>query len=241
MKLSLCIFLFTFLSYGQVVNYEGVKHLVFTLKHATDTTTVDGIDWKKENLISEFTLQGKFPLKYSIKIENDSVAILLKYENAEWILQENIHISDWTLNDIDNYKIVSKFRIIDFNEDNNEDLLCAIFINMHNNISSNIFLNDPSQEKLLKLYDHVEDTDVWSNPTYNKKRMTINCKVYSGLFGIQSESTYKLTNNIIVPLNKIVIDFTSYEFMVIEKFYGYAGKWHLVKEKRKRIRDYNTD
>ena len=241
MKLLICLIIFTVQSYGQVVKYGDEKYLDFTLKYATDTTTVDGIDWKRENLVSEFTLKGKFRLKYSIKLLNDSEALLSQYDNNEWVVQDTIEISGWTLSYIENNKIISKFRITDFDNDGNEDITCWIFTNMHNDISTNVFLNNPEQQRLIKLYDFAENTDVWADPKYDDKRKIIKCNQYSGLFGVQSESTYKLINYSAIPLSKTVTDLTSYEFMIKQKFKGVKGKWHFLKENKRRIRSYYTD
>lgn len=121
MKLLICFILFSVLSHGQVVKYQGEKYLEFTLKYATDTTTLDGIDWQKENLVSEFILKGVKPLKYSIQIINDSLVTLSQYENDLWIFQESINITGWALRKVENSKILSEFKITDFDRDGNED------------------------------------------------------------------------------------------------------------------------
>lgn len=230
MKLSLFILLLSVFSYSQVKKYDGEKYLEFTLKYATDTTTVDGIDWKRENLISEFTLKGKFPLRYSVRLLNDSEALLSQYNNSKWVVQDTIEISGWTSSYIEGNTIISKFKITDFDKDGNEDLTCWIFTNMHNDISTTIFLNNPKQQKLIKLYDFAEDTDVWMDPKYDSKSKKMYCLDYTGLYGLQSESTYKLINQLAIPITKTVIDTNDPALIIEQEYKGKNGKWHLISE-----------
>lgn len=215
----------------QTKMYEGDKYVVFNLKHATDTTSIDGIDWKKENLTSEFTLKGKNNLRYSININNDSIARLSRFDGEKFIFQENISITDWTISRTENNTIISEFKIIDFNKDGNEDLVCWVGTNVNGNVWTVIYLNIPEKKKLEKLYS-ADGTDIWDAPAYDSKTKIISCELVSGAYGFNSTYTHKLVNYIAIPLERENRNYTSVnaetgEGAIIETFVGEKGKWKL--------------
>ena len=169
----------------QTKMYDGDKYVVFNLKYATDTTSVDGIDWKKEKLSSEFTLKGKNEIRYSITVKNDSVAQLSKYDGEKFVFQESINITDWAISRGENNTIISEFKITDFDEDGNDDLICWVSTNVNGNIWTVIYLNIPEEKKLKKLYS-ADGTDVWDAPVYDSKTKIISCELVSGAYGFHS-------------------------------------------------------
>ncbi|OYQ47212.1 hypothetical protein CHU92_01110 [Flavobacterium cyanobacteriorum] len=179
---------------------EEEEFVLFNLKYPSDTLSVDGIDWEKENLTSEFTLRGKTQLLYAIKIENDTTAKLLINEKEKWVVQENIPITGWALRRIDKDVIFSEFKIKDFDKDGDEDLICWVNSNMNGNVWTIIFLNDQKTQKLVKLWDSAEETDIWDDPVYDNRKKIIECELYSGVYGFQYKSTYKLNDLEAIPI-----------------------------------------
>jgi hypothetical protein len=123
--------------------------------------------------------------------------------------------------------LVSNFKIIDFDHDGNEDLLCWVFSNINGNVWTIIYLYDPKQQKLVKLQNTVDHTDIWNDPEYRLKTSTINCSLYGSAFGNSEESSYKLEkNHSVIPLKKH-IESRSQESVIDYKYVGEKGKWKL--------------
>jgi hypothetical protein len=82
-SLLLFVLLLPIFATSQVIVYDNEMFLEFTLLFHEDSISATGIDWKKEKLISEFTLSGSRPLRYSLTLKNDTIAILSRYNNRK--------------------------------------------------------------------------------------------------------------------------------------------------------------
>lgn len=210
---------------------ESIYILFFDLKHPPKGE--NDIDWEKEKPLAEFTLNGKTPLKYTMVLQNDTIASLHRYENEQWILQEDMKYESYFLYRDEN-ELVSHFRIEDFDKDGDEDLLCWIFSNMNGNEWTIVFLNDQENKKLVKLYDTADDTDIWDRPKYDVQTGIINCTLDGSVYSSSAESSYKLENLTAFPIEKHYQDRTSARY--IEDFYyiGQNGKWKLQKKTKSK-------
>jgi len=226
--IALLIIIFPLCLNAQVIKYNHEKYLEFTLQFPQDSASATGIDWNKEKLISQFKLKGKKDLQYSITLVNDTVASLSKYQNGKWEFQGNIQYTDWAVRRIDKSKVISEFKITDFDHDGDEDLLCWVTTNVNGNEWTLIFLNDQANLKLVKLYDTAEETDIWNRPTYNKKTHTIDCALEGSAYGTSWESRYKLNNLTATPISKIMQN-RQQEAIIDYDYIGKDGKWKLTR------------
>ena len=224
----LVLLIFSFSLTAQTKIYEDNKYVVFNLKYATDTTTVDGINWQKEKLVSEFTLKGEKSVKYSIAVENDSTAMLSRYNNGKWLLQEKIKMSDWTLRRVENKAIISGFKITDFNKDGNEDLICWTHTNINGNEWVLVYLNDVKNQKLVKLWNDAEETDIWDRPEYDEATGFISIQRDGSAYGTSDESIFLLDGFSASPVSKHYQDRS--EETIIDYYYvGDNDKWELYQ------------
>ena len=223
--------LFTFLylafsSNAQTKIYEDNNYVTFNLKYAKDTTTVDGIDWEKEKLFSEFTLKGKKDIKYAISIKNQYSASLLLLNNGKWKIQEKINITGLTLRRIANKVIISEFHITDFNNDGNEDIVCWADTNINSNKWSLIYLNDNENQKLVKLWNDADKTDIWARPLYDTETSTIRTERDGSVNGTSDECLFILDGIDALPVSKHYQDRTGDR--AIDYYYsGNNDKWEL--------------
>jgi hypothetical protein len=169
---------------AQVTIYNDEKFLEFTLHFPEESTSANGIDWSKEKLFSEFTLAGLRPLQYSIALKNDTIAILSRYDNGKRELQEEMAYTDWAVSRIEEAKVISEFKITDFDNDGDEDLICWTSTNINGNMWTVIFLNDQRQQKLVKLYNLADDTDIWNRPEFDIETGIINYLRWKRLWSI---------------------------------------------------------
>lgn len=214
---------------NQIFVYNGATYLDFKLEFATDTTSVDFIDWKKEHPVSEFTLNGKAPLQYSVTLINGTLASLSQFKGWKWHHQENLNITGLTISRITGKHIISEFNITDFDHDGDEDLMVWVAGNMNTNRWLLIFINDQEHQKLVRLYDTADGSDIWNDPKYNEAKGIINCELYSGAYGIQNTSSYKLNGTTAAPLIKNETDLTN-EIIVETKYIGENGKWKKASQ-----------
>jgi len=233
-KVAALLFLLIIIpAYTQTINYQGDKYVLFRLENKENNSVLNtSIHWKLENPVSEFTLKGKAPTKYSIRLKNDTIALLYRHDDKKLILHDTISHSGWPLRRINGKEIISEFKITDFDCDGNEDLLCCAASNINGNQWTLIYLNDQKQRKLVKLMNNADKTDIWDNPHYNKKKKLIECELFSGVFGFQSTYTFRLENHIALPVYKEERNYTSVdaktgEGEVIQEFTGDSGIWKL--------------
>ena len=217
----------------QTTIYDEQEIVLFNLKYGTDTTSVDGIEWKKERLESEFELKGKNTLRYLIKLVNDSIGELWQYKSGSWDFQEQLTFSSWTIRRIDVNKLYSEFRLTDFNQDGNTDLTFCHASNINGNNWTKVFLNDGN--RLVSLYNTAEESYIWNDPQYNPKTKAINTELYSGAYGIQNTASYKLTGLIATPIQKEETDLTHQEKFIITTYKGVKGKWKLAKTEIEKV------
>jgi len=225
--ITLLIIIFPLYLKAQVTKYDHKKYLEFTLQFYQDSTLSE-IDWSREKLTAQFKLKGKKDLKYSVTLVNDTLATLSRDENEKWEFQENIKYTDWVVRRINESKIISEFKITDFDHDGDEDLLCWVFTNVNGNEWTLIFLNDQASLKLVKLYDTAEETFMWNRPIYNKKTHRIDCSLEGSAYGRSSESTYKLNNLTAIPVKKTSQN-REQETIEDYEYIGKNGKWKMVR------------
>ena len=216
-------------STAQVTIYDEEKFLEFTLQFPPDTTSATQIDWGKEKLVSEFIMKGEVPLKYLIALKNDTIAALSKYADGRWEFQEDIAYTDWAVRRVDGTKVISEFKITDFDNDGDEDLTCWTFTNINGNMWTIIFLNDQENQKLVSLYNTADQTLIWDRPEYDNTTGVINCTLDGSAYGASEESSFKL--NYLTPIPLLKERQERYDPKYIEDFYykGEKGKWKLVK------------
>jgi hypothetical protein len=217
------------------LNTPAMKHLftiAFFLLLNIIHAQVDGVEWKKEKLFSEFVLNGKIQLNYGIELISDSVSILKYFEDGMWQKQEQIEHTGWLLRKLNDNKILSEFKVSDFDNDGDDDLICWVDTSAHGNVWTVIYLNDQKQKRLVKLNNSADGTDVWDEPEYDNKIKIINCTLGGGAYGSSEESTFKLNNLTATPLTKHRQE--RYNPKYIEDFYyiGKNGKWKLSKHER---------
>lgn len=221
-------------SFSQIAYVDDVQHIGFKLNHpltTEDSTDIEGIDWQKEKLITTIELKGKIPLTYEIELKNDSTMVLSKsfQDSKEIVDTQNFMPFFWHIYDGYYY---SYFKIIDFDNDNDEDLVCRLFTNVNGNEWTVIYINDQSQQKLVKLWNTANETDIWDDPHYNKKKKTIECELYSSAYGLQNTSTYKLQNSTATPLEMLETDLRNNDYIIKNRYIGESGKWKLVKSEK---------
>lgn len=226
-------------SFSQIAYIDDVQHIGFKLNHpltTEDSTDIEGIDWQKEKLTTTLELKGKIPLTYQIELKNDSTMVLSKsfQDRKEIVDTQNFMPFFWH---IYNGYYYSYFKIIDFDNDNDEDLVCRLFTNVNGNAWTNIWLNDPNTQSLKLLYNTAETSDIWAAPEYNPEIKNISCTQVSGMFGLDYKSTYRLHNLTAIPLEKEENDNTKLNNYTgkggVKRFYrGKKGKWKLIKSQK---------
>lgn len=195
-----------------------------------------GYELLDNKLRAEFNLKGTFLSKYSIEIKNDSISVLYKLENNKWEYFDTIRHM-FQINDT-NQILLPAYRIVDFDHDGNQDLVCWVYTNVNGNGWSVIYLNNPTRKKLCLLWNSAEnDTRIWDAPQYNVKDSTISCTLLSGAFGLSFESKYKLKDYRAIPIEKQEADYSQLKMDgtgAIERSYtGKGSKWMLIKETKK--------
>ena len=218
------------LSFAQTET-DSVQRIIFKINSPSNVSDIEEIDFKKEKPKSKFELKGKIPLQYSFHLENDSIASLYQFKNDEFQLIDKLNYQPifWAF---DNNNLISNFKIIDFDNDGDDDLICWVFSNINGNEWSIIYLNDQKQQKLVKLYNKADNTSIWSKPQYDKQTNIINTELFGSAFGISEESSYKLNSDLsIIPLKKHLQDRTQNNIIDYE-YIGRNGKWKL-KSKNK--------
>lgn len=205
---------------------DSVYRVVFEVNFPPNAQDIDEIDFAKEKPIGEFELKGKIPLKYSFHLENDSIVSLYQFKNNTFQFVEKINYQPiyWHF---DGNELVSNFKILDFDHDGDEDLVCWVFSNINGNEWTVVYLNDQTQQKLVKLYNTADDTAIWDKPEFDKKTGTINTELFGSAFGTSEEGSYKLNNDLtITPLKKHYQDRTGKDVFDYE-YIGKNGKWKL--------------
>lgn len=222
-------FLFFLLTFNFVVSYaqnSAVKVLTFKVNFPADSLSNSNVDFTKEKPECEFELKGKIPLRYSFHLQNDTIASLYQFKNNQFQFQENMNYQPFLWH-LDNDILFSNFKIIDFDHDGDEDLLCWVFSNINGNEWTIIFINDQTQQKLVRLYNTADDTYIWNKPEFDKKNNIINTELYGSAFGVSEEGSYKLQDNLsIIPLKKHYQDRTGKKIFDYE-YVGEKGKWKL--------------
>ncbi len=113
-----------------------------------------GYELLDNKLRAEFILKGTFLSKYSIEIKNDSISILSKLENNKWEYFDTIRHMFHILGT--NEIMLPAYRIVDFDNDGNQDLVCRVYTNVNGNGWSVIYFNNPAREKLCLLWNSAE-------------------------------------------------------------------------------------
>lgn len=230
--LSILFFLIFNNSFSQT-EIDSSYDLAFKVNFPPASLSVEDIDFTKEKPECEFELKGKFPLKYSFRLQNDSIASLYQFKNNNFQLQENLNFQPFMWH-FDNDVLISNFKIIDFDHDGNEDLLCWVFSNVNGNQWTVVFINDQKQQKLVRLFNTVEQTDIWSKPEFDKSTNTINTELYGSAFGISEESSYKLNDDLTVtPLIKHYQNRTG-KHILDYQYVGKNGKWKLKSKTKQK-------
>lgn len=225
---SILFFLIFNCSFAQTEN-DSVRHLVFKVHFPPASLSVEDIDFTKEKPECEFELKGKIPLKYSFLLQNDSLVSLYQLKNNKFEFQENVDYQPFLWH-FDEGMLFSNFRIVDFDNDGDEDLLCWVASNVNGNEWTIIFINDQTQQKLIRLYNIADDTDIWSKPEFDKENNVINTELYGSAFGVSEEGSYKLQDDLsIIPLKKHYQDRTGKKIFD----YVYVGKNNKWKLKSK--------
>lgn len=212
---------------------DSAYRVVFEVKFPPNAQDIDEIDFAKEKPIGEFELKGKIPLKYSFHLENDSIVSLYQFKNNEYQLVEKLNYQPiyWHF---DGNEVFSNFKIFDFDNDGDEDLVCWVYSNVNGNEWTVVFINDQTQQKLVKLYNTADKTDIWDKPEFDKETRTINTELYGSVFGTSGESSFKLNDDFtITPLKKHYQDRTG-KHMIDYEYIGKNGKWKLKSKKKIR-------
>lgn len=189
-----------------------------------DTVAVIEIDFNNENLSSDFILQGRIPLQYSVKINDFKHAVLCRIEGKNRIVEDRIRYHQH--NRISSDSIISGIKITDFNKDGNEDLICFVYNNdMEGAI---IYLNNPSQQKLIKLWNTADSTDFWVYPIFDESSNTIKCNFRDDDQGELLESIYMLENFTAIPVSKHQKGYVKSK-KFDNRYIGTNNEWVLVK------------
>ncbi|UTN05210.1 hypothetical protein L0669_04705 [Flavobacterium bizetiae] len=222
---SILFFLIFNFSFAQTEN-DSVQHLVFKVQFPPASLSVEDIDFTKEKPECEFELKGKIPLKYSFRLQNDSIVSLYQLKNKEFTFQENMNYQPffWLF---DNDLLFSNFKIVDFDNDGDEDLLCWVASNINSNEWTIIFINDQKQQKLVRLFNTVDGTDIWNKPEFDKETNTINTELYGSGFGVSEESSYYLKVDLTVTPIKKHFQNRTQKYTLDYEYVGKNNKWKL--------------
>ncbi|MEA9413673.1 hypothetical protein [Flavobacterium sp. PL02] len=232
MKYLFLLFLFTCsVTFSQTETDSISYNLMFKVNYPPESLSMEDIDFSKEKPECIFELKGKTPLKYSFRLQNDSIASLYQFKNNKLELQENVHYQPFFWH-FDKDMLFSNFKIVDFDNDGDEDLLCWVFSNVNGNEWTIVFINDQTQQKLFRLYNAADETDIWDKPRFDKETNTIHTELYGSAFGTSAESSYKLQDNgTVIPLRKHFQDRTG-KHMYDYVYMGRNGKWKLKSKNR---------
>ncbi|WP_289663829.1 hypothetical protein [Flavobacterium panacagri] len=233
MKYSFLLFLlignFVFSQTETQIEIDSIPRITFEINSSVNVSDIRDIDFTKEKPKCEFELKGKIPLKYVFFLENDSIASLHQFKNNELKFQENLDYQPfmWL---VDDNLIFSNFKIMDFDYDGDDDLVCWVHSNVNGNEWTVIFINDQKQQKLVRLYNTADKTDIWDRPRFDKKTNTINTELYGSVFGTSEESSYRLQDDLtVIPLKKHFQDRTG-KRMYDYEYVGKNGKWKLISK-----------
>lgn len=220
----LLLFITLTFSYAHAQN-DSIKRLTFKVNFPADSLSSIDVDFTKEKPECEFELKGKILLKYSFRLQNDSIASLYQFKNNEFQLQENMDYQPFLWH-LDDDILFSNFKIVDFDNDGDEDVLCWVFSNVNGNEWTIIFINDQTQQKLVRLYNTADNTDIWSRPEFDRETKTINTELYGSVYGVSEEGSYHLKDLTITPIKKHFQDRTG-KRMYDYEYVGGNGKWKL--------------
>lgn len=234
MKSLIFLLLLPFVSVSQTIETDWGRYVKFDLKYPVDSASTDIVNWKKENLSSTIILKGPVPITYTITVPNDTTAVIYKHEREQKVFQEKLEITDWILRGVEQDHIISEFKITDFDLDGDEDLLCWVFTNMNGNMWTLILLNDNNYQKLIKLWNTAEDTDIWDGPEYNAKDGTIITHLDASVYGISNEAVYKLEGLTAIPVSMLEEDHSNMRYILENEYIGKNGKWKRIKSKKTR-------
>lgn len=210
---------------------DSVEHLVFKVNSTPVSLSVEDIDFTKDKPECEFKLKGEIPLQYSFRLLNDSITSLYQFKNNEFQFQENLAYQPFLWH-FDDDLLYSNFKIVDFDNDGDEDLLCWVYSNVNGNKWTVIFINDQKNRKLIRLYNPADDTDIWARPEFDKETKTINTELHGSAFGISEESSYKFNCDLtITPLVKHHQDRTGKRIFDYQ-YIGKNGEWKLISKTR---------
>lgn len=213
------------LSFSQTET-DSAKTIIFKVNYPSNISSIDEIDFAKEKPKCELELKGKIPLKYAFHLENDSVASLYQFKNNDFHFVEKLDYQPIYWFAVDD-ELISNFKIVDFDNDGDEDIVCWVFSNVNGNEWTIVYLNDQTQQKLIRLYDTADKTDIWDRPRFDKETRTINTELYGSVYGISAESSYKLNDDLtITPIKKHYQDRTGKK--IVDYLYiGKDGEWKL--------------
>lgn len=226
MKYSFLFFLLIFNFSLLHAQNASERTLTFKMNFPPKSSSFEDIDFTKEKPECKFELKGKIPLKYSFRLQNDSVVSLYQIKKNKIQFQEKMNYQPFLWH-LDKGMVFSNFKIIDFDNDGDEDMVCWVFSNINGNEWTIIFINDQKQQKLVRLYNTADNTDVWNKPRFNKKTRVINTELYGSAYGTSEESSYSLKSDLtIIPLKKHFQDRTE-KYMFDYEYVGKNGKWKL--------------
>jgi len=226
--------LFPLLLFAQENPEENHYNISFRLSYPLlgEPGDIDGIDWKREKLVTDIELKGDVPLKYQIELTSDSTMVLFRFNAGKFeVVDTQIYQPYFWMLDEGDY-LLSWFKVKDFDYDGDEDLVCRLYTNVNGNEWTVVYINDQKREQLVKLRDTADDSDIWNNPKYNKDTAVIECELYGSAYGFSAVSRYKLNGVITVPLEKSETDATHPDYFITNEYIGKNGKWKLIKRKK---------
>jgi len=229
-KVILILLLLPFVASAQTETRDSLTYIVFKPQYNSnpkDDYDADKIDFSKEQPESVFIFAGPVPLKYKMKLVNDTVAQLYGYQSGQWHLQEDMRYESYFLERYEEDGLLhSRFEISDFDNDGDQDLLCGVFSSMNGNMWSHIYLNDQQTLRLVKL-NNIEDDGYWVNSRYSNGK--IYCAEYGSAFGPSYEAEYLLQGLKAIPLKKKA---ESHSYCVQEYYNleGRDGEWKMVSQ-----------
>jgi len=100
---------------------------------------------------------------------------------------------------------------------------------------TSVYLNNPDKNRLEILKTTPDEEDVWCAPNYDAKTKIITSMQVSGNYGYSFTSTYKLQNQIAIPLEKEESDNTQLDSYtgkggILKYYIGKKGKWKLKQK-----------
>jgi len=191
-------------TFAQTEIRDKVQYIVFESKFpGNDKTTydVDEIDFGKEQPEAVFTLAGPIPLRYKMRLVNDTLAQLYRFNNG-WQHGEDMQYVSSFFERFENDNLLhTNFEISDFDKDGDEDLICWVFDTMNGNGWSHIYLNDQETLKLVKL-KNIEDEGYWVLPRYDASTGNIICSEFGSELAPSYIAKYQLNGLEALPINK---------------------------------------